>query len=67
MTNDARLHPRDKRCPSLHTAISELKPCRFVRLIRKTPGESLGFTLKTVALPKKDPASGLPTGEVWCM
>ena len=42
---------------------------RFVRLVRKEPGESLGFTMKTIVVAKKDDVSGLPTGEVspWMM
>ena len=37
---------------------------RFVRLVRKEPGEPLGFTMKTIVVAKKDAVSGLPTGEV---
>ena len=37
---------------------------RYIRLVRKEPGQPLGFTMKTIVMDKKD-HSGLPTGEVW--
>jgi hypothetical protein len=44
------------------TRPSEIPGNRAIRLERKTPGESLGFVLKTVKIATVDPDTGEPTG-----
>lgn len=57
-------HPMRRRLSTTtsRTRPSEIPGNRAIRLERKTPGETLGFILKTVKIATVNPETGQPTG-----